>query len=260
MHIRFLPLLICLAALSGCSKPELVYTKENGGKTRDINEVKGKASFQMVEQGAIPAEAVALHEQARAKGQKGDYDAALVLLEKAIAVKKDWAYPHYDMAFTFLLKGDAAKALAKYQEVDQLVPDGFFTTKTAIWTLEREKKGEFPAGTYVAYVSLEWAQPEKKAKLLDQLTQRIPTFAPAWKERAYLCEDPKAKLELINKALTLDPDAETYGILMINKATAFQKTGDASSARKILEDLTTGESSTATTKTLAREVLKTMKK
>jgi hypothetical protein len=43
-----------------------------------------------------PADAEQLHQEARALGQAGKYDAAIEKLRAAIAAKPDWAYPYYD--------------------------------------------------------------------------------------------------------------------------------------------------------------------
>ena len=63
------------------------------------------------------ADAEQLHREARALGQAGKYDAAIEKLRAAIAAKPDWAYPYYDLAFTYFLKGDAELALTYYRQV-----------------------------------------------------------------------------------------------------------------------------------------------
>jgi hypothetical protein len=108
----------------------------------------------------------------------------------------------------------------------------------------------------LAYVSLEWAAPEERVELIEQLTQKLPAFAPAWKEKALLTEAPEGKLSLIDKALSLKPDAETYGILMLNKAAALQQTLGEAAALEIVDSLIASDSSTTGTRTLAKEMYK----
>src|SRR5688572_1777164 len=165
-------LLVAWAFIAGWRRSEdrrsedqtrVVYTTEKGKKTSDITSIKnGTVKYEVLDKGIIPEKAKQLHAEARAKGEAGDYIGALKLLTEAIALAPDWAYPHYDMAFTYLIQGNSGRALEKYKDADRLAPEGFFTTKTAIWSLEREEQGLIPANTYIEYASLEWAEEEKK--------------------------------------------------------------------------------------------------
>jgi len=263
--MRKIIMLAWLLALFGCGKQDagtrVEYTKEGGKKTSDINSVEdGTAKFQVVGKQTIPAKARQLHEKARAKGESGDYVSAIKLLNEAIAIAPDWAYPHYDMAFTCLLQGDSDEALSKYKDTDRLEPAGFFTTKTAVWSLEREEKGSLPKGTYLTYVSLEWADPGKKKETIDRMITNSPSFAPVWKEKALITEDSQQQLQYFDKALSLDPDPETYGMCMLNKAALLNKSGQKAEAQRILEELSRSQTSTVNTKALAAEFLKKFKK
>lgn len=247
----------------GCSKKEneskFVYTKKDGSETTDITSIEdGKVGFKMVGSDSIPLEAQKLHERARAKGQSGDYDASLDLLKEAISKAPKWAYPHYDMAFTYLLMNDSENALKKYKEVDRLEPKGFFTTKTAIWSLEREAKGEFPPGLYLAYVMLEWEEENSKKEMLKQFTEKIPGFAPAWEKKATLTEDFSEKIGYLEKGLSLNPDAETYGMLILNKAIALNRLNRRNEAVELLKALIESDDSTKSSIGMAKEVLKTI--
>jgi len=104
----------------------------------------------------IDPAAKALHIEARELGQYGKYDLCIDKLEKAIKIEPTWAYPIYDLAYTYLLKGDFDSALKFYKKTDDLEPQGFFTTKTALYSLEGEKSGKFPKGLYIAYMQIEW--------------------------------------------------------------------------------------------------------
>ena len=106
-----------------------------------------------------------------------------------------WAYPVYDLAFTYLLMGDFDNALKYYRETDAIEPDGFFTTKTAIYTLEGEKAGLFPEGLYTFYMQIEWTEePEKKYSIAKQIVDNVPLFAPARQILKNVCT-------LLNKGL-----------------------------------------------------------
>jgi len=125
--------------------------------------------------------------------------------------------------------------------------------------LEREEKEIFPKGTYLAYVSLEWTEPKKRGEMIGQMITNLPAFAPAWKEWALLVED-KESSALFDKALSLEPDLETYGICMLNKAAILEREGKTSEARQIVEKLLQDDASTIGTKALAKEFLKKFKK
>jgi len=256
-------LLTVLLLMSGCGKtgdsPRAQNTATNGLKSSDLRAIDGDAGWQVVDGKRIPAKAQQLHDQARAKGEAGDYVSALALLKQAADLAPDWAYPPYDMAFTYLLKGDGPNALSKYREVDRLEPGGFFTAKTALWTLERENQGLLPNGTYLAFLSLEWTEPAKRKHTVEMMTTNVPTFAPAWKERALVAQRADDRMAFLEKALSLAPDPETFGICMLNKAALLNKSGKSAEARRILEDLIDSNSSTVATKALAKDVLKTFK-
>jgi tetratricopeptide (TPR) repeat protein len=251
--------------LLGCGQKQdeatrVEYTQEDGKKTSNIRKVQdGTAKYEIVGSGTVPAKAQELHNQARAKGQAGDYRSAMVLLKQAIEVAPQWAYPYYDLAFTHLLQGDMTNAVVNYQVVDRLEPAGFFTTKTALWTLAREEQGVFPKGTYLSYVSLEWADPAKKRELIERMNTNLPAFAPAWKERAQLTQDSAQALAFYEKALALDPDPETYGLCTINKAVLLFNDRRTAEARHLIVQLLRTNTTTTGTKTLANEVLKRWK-
>jgi hypothetical protein len=126
--------------------------------------------------------------------------------------------------------------------------------------LEREEKGIFPRGTYLTYVSLEWTEPKKRAKMIGQMITNLPAFAPAWKEQALLVDDKERRSALFDQALSLEPDPETYGICMLNKAAILESERKRSEARQMVEALIQDGGSTIGTKALAKEFLKRLKK
>lgn len=203
-----------------------------------------------------PADAEELHREARGLGQAGKYDAAIEKLKAAILLKPQWAYPYYDLAFTYFLKGDSAQALEYYRKTDALEPRGFFTAKTAIYALEGESSGRFPKGVYSAYMQIEWADDRgRKLAIAKGLAEKVPDFAPAWKEVAVLTNDAETQLHAIVQGLGKDPDAETKGVLLINKALLLHANGKQAVAKEIVEKLIADPESTNANVGMAKFVL-----
>ena len=265
---KLLLILACLAL--GCgqesARQRVVFTGTNSAELSDLKQAHGNASAnvngtannKVLGEGSIPPAAQSFHHRGRAEGAAGRYDAALELFSKAAQAAPNWSYPVYDIAYTYLLKGDFTNALAKYREVDAREPGGFFTTKTAIWTLEREESGTFPRGTCAALALLDWAKtPAERKSRIDELAAKAPKYPPVLKEKAFVTEDLTQRLKLLDEALTLNPDLETYGVLMLNRAVVFQAQGRNDEAKSLLNGLLS-TTNTTSTKALAREVLKTL--
>ena len=167
-------------------------------------------------QGTVPIAAEALHQQAREAGGRGEYEKAIELLQRASEPAPGGLTPP-DRAFTHMLMSDFDGARKYYQRTLELSPRGFFAAMTALHTLEREKNGDLPVGTYLAYVSLEWMQDAaKREHAVREMVERIPQFAPAWKEFASLCDDEGERLAAIENGLAANPDAGTKGMLNIS--------------------------------------------
>ena len=248
-----LSLVCCLMTLScngdqgGDSKGTVVFRNAEGRRLtmEELQGVTGTFRYEIVGEGNVPEQAHLLHQQARQAGQRGDHKKAISLLEQASKAAPKWPYPVYDTAYEYLLMQDFEGARMNYQKTLELSPRGFFTAITAVDTLTREKKGELPGGTYLAYLSLEWiTDPGKKAERVRQMVQLVPTFAPAWKELALLVEDETERLAIIEKGLAAHPDAETKGILQINKALVLNSKGDRDGAVRLLAELALDPNST----------------
>lgn len=224
--------------------------------TRDLDEFTGQVDWQINGGHTVPTDAVRRHEEARAAGATGDYDRALVLLDAAHAMAPGWPYPVYDAAFTYLLQGDTDTAERCYAEVDRLAPRGFFTCKATLDCLRRERAGELPAGFCRAFTTLESLDdlPAKKG-VLEGIVARFPGFAPAWKELAALLDDSGDRLRAIERGLEAEPDPETRGMLLLNKALTADQRGDRGAAIAILGDLALDPGSTLATETLAKAAL-----
>ena len=261
----FLPLLMCLAAFFGCKSnqggtskeaPTIIFRNADGRTLTmdDLRGATGTVHYEIFGLEALPAEAKSLHQQARQAGGAGDYKRALALLERASQLAPRWPYPVYDMAYTYMLMKDFDSARQYYAKTVELFPRGYFTAITALDTLTREKNGNLPAGTYLAYVSLEWIDnPEKKAEVVRQLVKSVPQFAPAWKELASILPDGDPNLlATIEKGLAADPDAETKGILRINKALVLNGQGNHESAIRLLGELALDPKSTYATEQMAK--------
>ncbi len=204
----------------------------------DLKNSSGVVNYEIAYDKNVNPDAKSLHNEARQFGQAGKYDSAIIKLQQAIQLQPDWPYPPYDLAFTYLLKGDFDKALEFYQKTDQLAPDGFFTAKTALYTLEGEKAGRFPKGLYAKYMTIEWeGDDRKKMAIAKEILAAAPEFAPAWKEVAVLSNSKDEKEKALEQGLASKPDAETKGILLINKAIFFNEGGMQNEAKKLLGEL-----------------------
>jgi|ERR1044072_1124752 tetratricopeptide (TPR) repeat protein len=209
---------------------------------------------------SIDAKAQQLHLEARELGQAGNYEASIAKLEQAIAIQPDWAYPYYDLAFTYLLKGDFDNALQFYQKTDSLQPKGFYTTKTALYTLQGEAAGKFPKGLYGYYLQIEWAEDaDKKFEIVKTILSNVPDFAPAWKELALLTDNVETRAKYIDEGLSKDPDADTQGILLLNKAVLMNEAGRSEEALQMLAGLIDDANTTTANAELAKMVVTQIK-
>lgn len=225
----------------------------------DLAGAGGSVRWEVVGGEAVPDEARALHQQGRAAGGAGDEARALALFDQAQALAPQWPYPLYDAAFTYLLKGDSAKALELYERVDQLAPHGFFTCKTSLDTLRRERDGRLPAGFAKSFAMLEWmSDPAQKFSVLRGLTERFPDFAPAWQQFALMLADPDQRMAALEAGLAAEPDAETRTMLLLNRAALLDRRGDRDTAVAVLGSMALDPDSTLSARTLSRFTLAQM--
>ena len=224
--------------------------------TDDLRGTTGAVDWQIVGGQHVPNEARRLHQQAREAGGQGDYERAFRLLDQAHALAPAWPFPSYDAAFTALLNGDTARAEELYEQVDRLAPRGFFTCKTTLDMLRRERAGMLFPGFSKAFIQLEWLTDRvKKTAVLQGIVQRYPQFPPAWKELAMLLEDPDERLQALTRGLEGNPDPETRGMLLINQALLLHRNGDQQTAIHILGELALDPSATLAAEALAKFTL-----
>jgi tetratricopeptide (TPR) repeat protein len=219
----------------------------------DLRNFVGTVNYQVIGDENIPEKAEELHQLAVLSGQNGLYDEAIKLLKEAHQLAPDWPYPIYDLAYTYLLKGDFENALSYYKMTDSLAPEGFFTSKTALWVLEKEESGTYPKGLYLDYLEIESiSDKNKKINIARNLTEKYPDFAPAWKELAIFSDDNNEKMQFIENGLKNNPDSETKGILLINKALILNSNNRQKEAIEILNGIILDKNSTVGNKTLAQ--------
>jgi len=237
---------------------ERVVFRDTAGReltARDLEGFSGKVRWEVIGAGGIPPQAVRLHQEARKAGGRGDYAAALDLLDRARDLAPQWPYPVYDAAFTYVLLGEPAMAEELYGRVDQMAPRGFFTCKTSLDILRRERAGQLFPGFARAYATTEWMESRQKKALLTGITEKFPAFAPAWNDLSMLLDGDDSRLHAIDQGLHATTDPETLGILLINTATILARRGDRDTAVTILGELALSPDSTLGTEHLAKVAL-----
>jgi tetratricopeptide (TPR) repeat protein len=221
----------------------------------DLKGYTGRVRWEVIGADNLPPRATQLHQEAREAGGRGDYARALDLLDLAWDLAPQWPYPVYDAAYTYLLLGEAGMAEEFYERVDQMAPRGFFTCKASLDTLRRERAGELFPGFARAYATLEWTDPGQKKAILAGIVDKFPGFALAWKDLSPLLDGDTRQLDAIEQGLRGRPDAETLGVLLINKAGILARRGDRDAAIAILGELALSPDSTLATEHLAKAVL-----
>jgi len=201
-------------------------------------------------------QAVKLHQQGRMSGEVGNFQEALAYFQQARELAPQWPFPLYDTAYTYLLMGDAAKALAAYEQVDKLQPQGFAETKRMVECLRREKAGRIPKGTYRKFIDVMRSRsPEELEQKLKALTKAAPGFYPAWRELIPFGKDLDEQDKLMAKALSLEPDPQSKGELLVYKANLLRRRGKDMEARALLQSLVDDPKSLPSTVTDAKEAL-----
>jgi hypothetical protein len=202
----------------------------------------------------VPGAAAIYHQRGREARHGGDYHRAIYLLTAAAVLAPRWSYPVYDRATTHLLAGDAASALSDYRHSLELGRRGCFHAITAIHTLQREREGELPAGTWVAFVALQHRTGESGLARRDALRRfvtQVPRFAPAWLQFSQLERSPTRRMATLEQGFAASPDAETAGMLQINKALAVYA-AEPALGHRMLTQTESDPKATPATQNLAR--------
>lgn len=254
--MRFI-LLLALLITGNVVATEIIF-KDSTGKVltkNDLEGFSGTASWEIVSENTVSSKATELHNMGRELGQKGDYENSIVQLQLAAKEDPKWAYPVYDLAYTYMLMGNFEEAHKYYKKVDQMAPRGFFTVKTALYTLNGEKDGKFPKGLYMAYLSTEWLDGAKKIESLQNISQKVPNYSPVWKDLISYAANDEAAMKFIENGLSGSPDPETYGLLLINKALILHRNNKQEEAISILGALALDSKSSMGTEKLAKKTL-----
>ncbi len=270
MKNKIIGILVILGIMSSCKNGEkteknaesinntrIEFTDSNGNKIskEELATSTGIFDYEIYGIKGVSDLAKSLHNQARQFGQIGDYKNAIEKLTQANKEAPNWPYPLYDLAYTYLLQDDYENALKYYQLTDKMAPKGFYTSKTALHTLERERKGELKKGLYKSYLSLEWINnPTEKKEMIKLLVGKFPSFAPAWKDYSSLLEG-KERLNAIEKGLEENPDTETNGMLLIKKALVVNENGNFKEASELLTGVIFDTNSTFSNIEMAKFVL-----
>lgn len=234
---------------------DILYTLSNGHKLRrrELVDTKPEASRNM---GDVPDAAVEAFNAGVECGRANNIEGALERFEAASALAPDWPYPIFQRAFTLLLKGETEAAYKAYQRVDELEPRGFLSSKVALAALEKELSGDYPQGFYLYFLSHEWQKDDdEKRNILDEVLTVAPDFAAAYQKLSGLAAGPAERLELIESGLGCEPDAETRGMLLVNKAAIVNLRGERDAAIEILGSLVTDAQSAASAAVIAKGIL-----
>ena len=247
-----------LAPASALAADDIVFKDSAGRVLRrsDLDKADGRFSWELPSAKPVSQAARDAHALGRAAGHSGDHRAALAHFKTASKLAPRWPYPVYDAAFTYLLQKDFDAAYRHYRRVDALAPRGFFTAKTAVHSLRMERDGKLPQGTYLRYLALEWETDRDKARQAAlAMTRETPGFAPAWKTVAHLEDDPAKRLALLDSGLKADPDAETRGFLLLDKAVLLRERNQIPEAMVMLGELAVDPRSPLDVEALARHML-----
>lgn len=232
-----------------------IYTAEDG-RTLTLDNLSDTKSEASKNTANIKEEAIEHFNEGVELGRKNELKAALSKFSAATAQEPKWPYPIYQRAFTLLLLGETDKALSCYRKVDELEPRGFYNSKHALSVVEREAAGEYPTGLYLHYVGHEWLKSDdEKRALMEEITEIAPDFAAAYLTLAGLESEHKARRKLIEFGLKQNPDQETRGMLLLNKAAIHNLDNDKATTIGILGELILDATSTANVVAIAKAIL-----
>jgi tetratricopeptide (TPR) repeat protein len=259
-----------LAWFSSCRKEvpssganQVIFRDARGREltAKDLAGVTGQVDWSIQGAEHVSQRAIELHDLGRRAGAAGDNDRALLLFDQAQKEAPNWPYPAYDSAYTFLLKGNIDQAERKYAVVERLSPRGFFTAKTEMDCIRRERKAEIAPGTCRMYViAADMDDPTEKRAVLEELLRQSPSLPGAWQKLAALLNDDDARMAAIDKGLSFQPDGDCRGVLLIDKALILARREKRTEAIRILGELALDPESTLATEQMAKLALATLSK
>ena len=135
-----------------------------------------------------------------------------------------------------------------------MAANGFYSAKTALWTLQKEQIGEYSKGLYLFYVQLEWMEETERMDKLRSILAKYPDYTPAIKSLQSLIKDPESRLELIERGLGMESDDETYGTLMVNKALLMTFYDKMAEAKQLLENFLQSDRKTLMSNKIAESI------
>ena len=91
--------------------------------------------------------------------------------------------------------------------------------------------------------------------LVQQFVDKYPQFAPGWLLFSRVAESSQERLKAIERGLAANPDRDTKGMLLLNKAMALDGSGDGAAAVELLRTLSADPESTHATEALAKAML-----
>jgi hypothetical protein len=122
--------------------------------------------------------------------------------------------------------------------------------------LKKNSTKPTPEGLYVYLVSHEWEEnDDDKRALLREILDVAPDLGAAYQKLANLTEDKHERLALIETGLSCDPDAETAGMLQLNKAAIVNLDGRRTEAIDLLARLILAPDTTSSNTAIAKAVL-----
>ncbi len=166
---------------------------------------------------------------------RNDFEAvAQILSEESL----DESFRDYLIAKNLLFAGDYGQAMSIVNTLDKRYPNGYLDVKSALFTLNAERRGELLKGTYVGYLLIQhMSNAQQQAAMTKNMLKRQPDFALAWEILANLLLDTDAKLTAIGRGLDCDCDIETHSKLKIQEAVIKLDQGDDKEGLKVLSNL-----------------------
>jgi hypothetical protein len=263
--------LCACAPPSGTPDRDVVYLDASGRTiTRlDLAPFQGKLDGEVVWwDKPVPPDALELQIEGRHAVRAGDYRTALGVFTEAHQIAPDWPSPVHDTAWVYLLMDENEQAIASYAQAAAMAPRGFYNVTQALDTLRREEMGSLPRGSYRKLVLLLIGPPSTNLEMRTALLELLETateFPAAWaalsqqvgaRNKIRMSEAPWL-LEKIDYALSYEPDAQTRGHLLIDKAlvTAQLSTARRDEAIQILGSLALDPGSPLDVEQTAKEVL-----